>query len=81
MARGWHYTRLSLWSALVLSFFWHVLCVTVLFFLSFCLFVLFLFSCSRWSIVDDDDDVPLTFSCPADHVQYSMKILDWQPIT
>ena len=44
-----------------------VLCVTVPFFLSF----LFLFSYSRGSFVHDD--VPLMFSCPADHLP------DWRP--
>ena len=61
-------------------FFWHVVCVIVpfvfkekvLLFPPFCrVFVLFLFSCSRWSFVD----VPLIFSRSADHVP------DWQPRT
>ena len=72
MARGWHYTKLSPSSALLLSCFWHVLCVIIVpFFLSFlsCLWFV-LFSCSRCSFVED---VPLIFSCPADHVP------DWPP--
>ena len=69
MVRGWHYTKLSLSSALLLFFFWHV--CFVLLFLYFCrlCLVLFIFSCSRWSFVD----APVIFSCPADHVP------DWQP--
>ena len=35
MARGWHYTELSLSSALRLSFFWQVYSVIAPFFLSF----------------------------------------------
>ena len=70
MTRGWHYTKLSLSSALLLSF--SGLCSMSLF-LYFCRFllvlVLFLFPCSRWSFVD----IPLIFSRPEDHV------LDWQP--
>ena len=43
-------------------------CPPPIFFLFFfVVFVLLLFSCSRWSFIDD---VPLIFSCPADHVQY-----------
>ena len=65
MARGWHYTKVSLSSALLLFFFWHdVHCVVVPFFLSvFCfVFVLFLFCFHA-----------LIFSSPVDHVP------DWQP--
>ena len=48
-----------------------ILCALfVLLFLSFRRFCLVFFSCSRWSFVID---VPLIFSCPADHVP------DWQP--
>ena len=68
-------SRLALYHTLSIEcpspiFFWHVLCVIVPFFLS-CLscFCFVLFSSSRWSFVD----VPLLFSCPADHVP------DWQP--
>ena len=70
MARGWHYTKLSLSSALLLSF--SGMCILLLF-LSFCrsCFVFVVFFGSRWSFVD----VPLIFSCPADHVP------DWQPRT
>ena len=32
MARGWRYTKLSLSSFLLLYFFWHVVCVIILFF-------------------------------------------------
>ena len=64
MARGWHYAKISLSSAL-LPF--SGLCVVLYCSFHFVVFVLFL--CSRWSFVD----VPLIFSCPADHV------LDWQP--
>ena len=57
---------------LSLLFFWHVLCVIVPFLLSFLsCFCFVLFSCSRWSFVEDD--VPVIFSCPADHVP------DWEP--
>ena len=35
MARGWHYTKLSLSSALLLFFFWQVYFVIAPFFLSF----------------------------------------------
>ena len=64
MARGWHYTQLTLSSALL---YFSGICV-VLLFLSFCRF-LFLFLCSRRSLVG----VLLIFSCPEDHVP------DWQP--
>ena len=67
MARGWHYTRLSLSSAFLLSFLACVFC-----YYSFLLVVLILFCvcfCPRWSFVD----VPLIFFCPADYVP------DWQP--
>ena len=68
MARGWHYTKLSLSSALLLSF--SGLCFIIPFFLSFLsCFCFVLFSCSHWSFVE----VPLIFSRPADHVP------DWQP--
>ena len=64
MARGWRYTKLSLYIETSSSIiFWYVLCFIVPFFL-----FLFSFSCSPWSFVD----VSLTFSCPADHVP------DWQ---
>ena len=56
MARGWHYTKLSLSSALLLSFF----LACALCFCSFLFVVFVLFSCSRfgaWSFVD----VPLIF--------------------
>ena len=82
MVRGWHYAKLSLSSALRLSFSGMCLkknqstprpsehpqyfVILVPFSLSF-LFVFFF--CSHWSFVD----VPLIFFCPADHVP------DWQP--
>ena len=68
MARGWHYAKLSLSSALRLSF--CGMCILLFLFLSPCHFCLFVFFfCSHWSFVD----VPLIFFCPADHVP------DWQP--
>ena len=67
MARGWHYAKLSLSSALRLSF--SGMCILLLLFLSLCHFCVFVFFfCSHWSFVD----VPLIFFCPADHVP------DWQ---
>ena len=52
MARGWHYTKLSLSSAL-LNFFLACACVIVPSFLSFLsCFCFVLFSCSRWSFVN-----------------------------
>ena len=63
MARGWHYAKLSLSSALRLYF--SGMCILLFLFLSLCRF----FFCSHWSLVD----VPLIFFCPADHVP------DWQP--
>ena len=68
MARGWHYTKLSLSSALLLSF--YGICILLLF-LSFCCFcfVSLCFFCSCWSFVN----VPLIIFCPADHVP------DWRP--
>ena len=77
MARGWHYTKLSLLSALLLSFsgMYFVLlflsfCQLFLSFWRFCFVLLcFCFHALVWSSVD----VPLIFSCPADHVP------DWQP--
>ena len=44
MARGWHYTKLSLSSALLLFFFWQVYSVSGSFFLSFLLFRFVVFS-------------------------------------
>ena len=65
-------SRLALYQTLSIEcpspiFFWHVLCVIDCSFLSV-VFVLFFIFMSRWSFVD----VPLIFSCPADHVP------DWQ---
>ena len=67
--RGWHFTELSLSSALVLSF--SDMCFVLFpFFLSFFSVLFLFFSASmRWSFVD----VPLINSCPTDHVP------DWQP--
>ena len=68
MARGWHYAKLSLSNALRLSF--SGMGILFFLFLSLCRFCLFMFFFrSYWSLVD----VPLIFSCPADHVP------DWQP--
>ena len=69
MARGWHYAKLSLSNAPRLSF--PGKCILLFLFLSLCRFlcVCVFFFCSHWSLVD----VPLIFSCPADHVP------DWQP--
>ena len=75
MARGSPCTKLSLSSVLLLSFLACALCYCSFLFVVFCfVFVLFYFcfvsfSSSPWSFVD----VPLYFSCPADHVP------DWQP--
>ena len=68
MARGWYYTKLSLSSALLLSF--SGMCILLLFliFCRFCFVLLCFFS--RWSFFVD---VPLIFFCPADHAP------DWQP--
>ena len=72
MARGWHYTKLSLSSALFLYFLTYALCYcSFLISATFVCFCFVLFSFSHWSFVD----VPLVFYCPADHV------LDWQPCT
>ena len=65
MARGWHYTKLFLSSALLLPF--SGMCC-VLLFLLFVYFVLFIFMVSLKQV-----DISLIFSCPAGHV------LDWQP--
>ena len=69
MARGWHYAKLSLSSAIRLSF--SGMCILLLLlFLSLCRFLfVFFFFCSHWSLVY----VPSIFFCPADHVP------DWQP--
>ena len=68
MARGWHYTKLSLSDARRLSF--SGMCILLFLFLFLCHFCLFVFFfCSHWSLVD----VPLISFCPADHVP------DWQP--
>ena len=71
MARGWHYTKLSLSNARRLSFSGIYMCILLFLFLSLCRFYLFVFFfCSHWSLVD----VPLISFCPADHV-----VPDWQP--
>ena len=57
MARGWHYTKLSLSSALLSLF---GMCFA-LSFLSFCRFF-FLLSLELF------EDVPLIFSCPVEYV-------------
>ena len=66
MARGWHYAKLSLSSALIYIFLACVFCYSCSF-LSV-VFVCFFF-CSHWSLVN----VPLVFFCPAHQVP------DWQP--
>ena len=64
MARGWHYTKLSLSNAPRLSF--SGMCILLFLFLSLCRLCLFVFFfCSHWSLVD----VPLIFFCPADLVE------------
>ena len=72
MARGWYYTKLSLLSALLLSF--SGMCILLLFlsFCHFCLVSLCVFVCLL-SLELSFVDVPLVFFCPADHVP------DWQP--
>ena len=67
MARGWHYAKLSLSSALRLSF--SGMCILLFLFISICRFCLCFDFALIWSFVD----VPLIFFCPADHVP------DWQP--
>ena len=67
MARGRHYTKLSLSNAARLSV--SDLCILLFLFLSLCRLCVCVFLCSHWSLVD----VPLIFFCPADHVP------DWQP--
>ena len=63
MARGWcYYTKLSLSSAFLLSFYGMRILLLFLFFVFVLFFVVFF--CSRWSFVD----VPLILFCPADHV-------------
>ena len=68
------YTKLSLSMPFFYLFlacalcFWRCVFGVVFLFLSFCRFVVFLFSCSRWSFVD----VLLIFSRPAD--QYSTRL-------
>ena len=71
MARGWHYAKLSLSSALRLSY--SGMRILLCSFFSpcrfcFCLFVFFF--CSH---AESFVDVPLIFVSPADHVP------DWQP--
>ena len=74
MARGWHYTKLSLASALLLSF--YGMCFVLLFapsFLSllFCFVMFFILLFILLSL--ELCTCPLIFFCPADHVP------DWQP--
>ena len=70
MARGWHYAKLSLSSALPLSFFLAGASCYCSFLFVVSVSFRYVFFCSRrWSFVD----VPLIFFCPADHVP------DWQP--
>ena len=68
MAHGLHYAKLSLSSALRLSFFWQVYFVSCyIYFLKIPFSVVFVCLCLCFV------DVPLIFFCPADHVP------DWQP--
>ena len=68
MARGWHYAKLSLSSALRLSY--SGMRILLCSFFSPCRLCLFVFFfCSHGSFVD----VPLIFVSPADHAP------DWQP--
>ena len=68
MARGWRYAKLSLSSALLLSFSGMCFVLMILSFSCFCFAFVFVFVLSLELV-----RVPLIFSCPADHV------LDWQP--
>ena len=65
MARGWHYTKLSLSSALLLSFFSGRCILLVL--LSFCRFC-FVSLCFLLLSLELFVDVPLIVFCQADHV-------------
>ena len=69
MARGWHYDKLSLLSALRLSF--SGMCILLFLFLSLCRFRLFVFF--SFALIGALVDVPLIIFCPADHLP------DWQP--
>ena len=72
MAHGWHYTKLSLSSALLLSF--SGMCISLLLLsLSFLLCFVMFFFCSRWSFVD----IPLIAFCPADHVPDWNHVYYW----
>ena len=72
MARGCHYTKLSLSSALLLFFSGRCIFVIAPFFLSFRFrFVMFSVALVGAFFVD----VPLMFFCPADHVP------DWHIVT
>ena len=72
-------SRLALYQTLSIEcpssiFFWHMLCVTVPFFLSFCFCFVFYFVFMLSLELCTTVDVLLIFSCPADHVS------DWQPL-
>ena len=70
MVRGWHYTKLSQSSALLLSFSGMcALCILLLFFY----FTSFLLHFHAPLSLELLVDVPLIVPCPADHVP------DWQP--
>ena len=58
MARGQHYTKLSLSNALLLFF--SGMCFVLLLFLSFCRFCFVLFSCTRWSFDRCSSDIFLS---------------------
>ena len=68
MARGWHFTKLSLSSALLLYF--SGMCFVLYLYIYIHIYYL-CFSVPSLELVD----VPLTVSCPADHVP------DWHPRT
>ena len=69
MARGWHCTKLSLSSALLLSFSG----MYILLLLLFLFIVSVLFRYVFLLLLESFVDAPLIFFCPADHG------LDWQP--
>ena len=68
MARGWHYTKLSLSSAFLFIFFWHVYFVVIPCFLSFSFVFSCVFSCSRWSSL-----LSVLLSCDKGGLQKNQK--------
>ena len=76
MARGWHYTKLSLSNALLLFIYFLAcaLCDCSFLFVVFVLFLFcFVFMLSSELCTINTVDVPLIFFCPAGHVP------NWQP--